>query len=120
MWMTRTLPGIGIVHLSVVCMSVLLPTNSTVSARETISLALLREWMPLHPTARGCVSLMEPFPKRLVATGIVRYSASAISSFQACAWTTPPPATMTGFSDSRSSLAAFFSLSGSGQVRSAG
>ena len=78
------------------------PTTSTVSAVDTTSLATAWPQFPNTPSACGCTSAIALLPVAVVATGIARRSASAVSSDHAREACTPLPARMTGLDDARS------------------
>ncbi len=59
---------------------------------------------------------MAPFPFKVVATGIVKISASWTTSSQAWEMFTPPPATITGRSPSAKAFATALTSSRSGLV----
>src|SRR5829696_5139834 len=107
-WMTlgALLAG-GSVQWHVVVESVRDPTYSTRSASARQAFAYGRAPLPpTTPIATSLVSAMLPLPLIDVATGMLRVSASAVSSFHAPDVRTPPPATITGRVAAASSVAA--------------
>src|SRR6266446_3684522 len=84
----------------------LLPTQITRSAFATIELARPEPFPPITPIACESVSGIDPFPLKVVATGIPKRLARRHTSASALDSRTPPPATNTGRSASATSFAA--------------
>ncbi len=93
------------------------PTEMTTSAEAVRVLPTVEPVSPIVWALSAWVSSIAPLPFQVVTTGAPRRSASASSSSQASAMSTPPPATITGRVAPRRLAAARSTSSAAGRTR---